>query len=157
MAVEAHCEYCMKTVRIVPNALRFFEHRVECCTSVLNTIRRQIEELKVQEQKQLEKFSTLQIQIKSHKRKEIERLQKELQSENEQDLPTDHFPDEGSDVKVKPEDLENQCGCCMENKKVIAASGCGHRLCNTCSREVRKTSNKCPECRKPWKNLIRIY
>ena len=61
----------------------------------------------------------------------------------EQDEPTE-FPD-------------LICCVCMENKKVIAGGQCGHRLCMSCSRRITETTRLCPECRKPWTNLLRVY
>ena len=56
--------------------------------------------------------------------------------------------------------LELQCCVCMQNKKVIAGGRCGHCLCMSCSRRITETTEndrRCPQCRKPWLDLLRIY
>ena len=60
-------------------------------------------------------------------------------------------PDEPTDSP------EQQCSVCMENKKVIAGGRCGHRLCMSCSTRITETIKLCPECRKPWMDLLRVY
>jgi hypothetical protein len=51
---------------------------------------------------------------------------------------------------------ELQCPVCMSNQKVIA-NRCGHQLCCGCSYEVTCRDSRCPECRHPWKDLLRLF
>ena len=50
--------------------------------------------------------------------------------------------------------LEIECPVCLEDPEVLARRrmvrhACGHYLCRGCRGRLRRTSNRCPECRQP--------
>ena len=64
---------------------------------------------------------------------------------------------EGDDVEVG--EGSESCVACYLNKPQILSSGCGHLcLCIGCSKKIYQgDNNKCPKCRKPWDNLIKVF
>jgi hypothetical protein len=68
-------------------------------------------------------------------------------------IPTlDHQKIQDTETEI----VELQCSVCMTNQKVIA-NRCGHQLCCGCSYEVTCRDSRCPECRHPWKDLLRLF
>jgi hypothetical protein len=57
---------------------------------------------------------------------------------------------------TETEIAELQCSVCMLNRKVVA-NRCGHQLCCECSYQVSCRDSRCPECRHPWKDLLRLF
>ena len=68
---------------------------------------------------------------------------------------------EWNDVIEKPrkkfknneDDKQTECGICMDRKKEIAFSPCGHTVCRECSLLV----TDCPFCRAQIENKIKLY
>jgi len=51
---------------------------------------------------------------------------------------------------------DNPCVVCLTNRRAVMSARCGHNcLCIGCSRGLRDA--KCPMCRGPWVDLLRVY
>lgn len=85
------------------------------------------------------------------------------ESDSDTDEESDEYPDYSGTIYDINEDIkstieEQSCVVCLENKKVVANTRCGHLcVCFNCSNNISKTTSKCPLCRIPWDNTIRIF
>jgi len=62
---------------------------------------------------------------------------------------------EGED---EPSEGELTCVICMTNKSQIISTRCGHLCCCVgCSKRLYQRHDKCPKCREPWDNLMRVF
>ena len=54
---------------------------------------------------------------------------------------------------------ESQCVVCMNNPREVAFIPCGHIVyCQACGQHIHGTQpNRCPTCRVPIQNLLRVY
>lgn len=49
-----------------------------------------------------------------------------------------------------------QCRICME-RKIAIINPCGHCVCRTCHKKLKREHGWCPSCKRPWTGDRRIY
>jgi hypothetical protein len=49
------------------------------------------------------------------------------------------------------------CRICLDRPRNAALYACGHMLCEQCAHEVQGQQGRCPFCRKPIRDILRVY
>lgn len=67
----------------------------------------------------------------------------------------DNPPDMRMDNKYSMD--KRECEICFENPKNNAFYKCGHKACKECAESVKKSTGKCPFCREPILDIIKVF